>query len=823
MKRWQIRCGLGCFLLIIAGARGVSCYAAPQVQDDGSTIPVTNGSDNEHQVPDSEKSKRQDAGFADLGGNETGLSFLRNMAMDQRTIWTSPFHLRLGDATWLLPLAEATGGLFLTDRATARALSNNPSTLNPSRNFSNYGAAAFVGASGGLYVWGKVARDDHKKETGVLATEAILDSLAVNVALEYSLGREEPYKDQGNGLFFRGGASFPSNHSVVAWSTASVIAHEYPSVLTEILSYGMATAVSVSRVTGKEHFPSDVVVGSAIGWFIGREVYRKHHDPELGGGGWKDLSGGVEAEEHRSPRNMGSPFVPLDSWVYPALERLAALGYISTSIVGMQPWTRIECARLTEEAREGLIVHQTANPEPAALEDRLQLEFEYESNMLSGGRNVTANLDSIYSRVVSISGPDLNNSYHFGQTITYDFGRPFERGTNLQEGGSFSAAAGPVTFYIRAEFQHAPSAPAFSADARNFIGAIDQVPVPPDTPIAAINRPELLDTYLGVNLGNFEIVLGRQSLSWGPGPGGSLLWSDNIEPVDMVQLVNPEPFRLPGFLSYLGPARVDEFFGRLGGHDFIRRPFIYGQKISFKPLPSLELGFGRTVTIGGQGPGATPITTDTLIHSFFGQAQGTSIPGDRHSNMDWTFYVPKVHNYLVFYGELFAEDNFLPIENPPKNPFRPGIYITHFPGIPNLDLHVEAASTESPGQNPANDGRLNYYNFHYRDGYTNDGNLIGNTVGRMGQAYQGWLTYWVSPRSSVQLSYKNSRVDGAFVPGGGAWQDYSVQHEIYLPSGFYLKSQFQFENISRYPILFRGPERNYSAIVEAGYMPGRRN
>jgi hypothetical protein len=129
MKRWQIRCGLGCFLLIIAGARGVSCYAAPQVQDDGSTIPVTNGSDNEHQVPDSEKSKRQDAGFADLGGNETGLSFLRNMAMDQRTIWTSPFHLRLGDATWLLPLAEATGGLFLTDRATARALSNNPSTL----------------------------------------------------------------------------------------------------------------------------------------------------------------------------------------------------------------------------------------------------------------------------------------------------------------------------------------------------------------------------------------------------------------------------------------------------------------------------------------------------------------------------------------------------------------------------------------------------------------------------------------------------------------------------------------------------------------------
>jgi membrane-associated phospholipid phosphatase len=795
----------------------------PQVQNTVSTIAATDGSDQERQAPGSEKPKQQDAGDSHADDNELGLSFLRNMVTDQRTIWTSPFHLRLGDATWLLPLAEVTGGFFATDRATARAISNDSAGLRPSRDLSNYGVAAFVGASGGLYVLGKVARDDHKKETGVLATEAILDSLAVNVALEYSLGREEPYRGQGNGLFFRGGASFPSNHSVIAWSTASVIAHEYPSVLTQILSYGLATAVTASRVTGKEHFPSDVVVGSAIGWFIGREVYRKHHDPELGGGGWKDLSGGVEAEEHRSRRNMGSPFVPLDSWVYPTLERLAALGYISSSIAGMEPWTRIECARLTEEAREGLLQNQPANPELAALEDRLQLEFEYESNLLSGGRNLTANLDSIYSRAVSISGPDLNDSYHFGQTISYDYGRPFERGTNLQDGGSFSAAAGPVTFSIRAEFQHAPSAPPFSADVRNFIGAIDQVPVPPDTPTLAINRPELLDTYLAVNLDNFEIVLGRQSLSWGPGPGGSLLWSDNIEPVNMVRLVNPEPFRLPGFLSFLGPVRADEFFGRLSGHDFIRRPFIYGQKISFKPLPSLELGFGRTVTIGGQGPGATPITTDTLVHSFFGQELRNSIPGDRHTNMDWTFYVPKVHNYLVFYGELFAEDNFLPIENPARNPFRPGIFITHFPGISKLDLHVEATSTESPGQKPANDGRFNYYNSQYRDGYTNGGNLIGNAVGRMGQAYQGWLTYWVSPRSSVQLTYKNSRVDGAFVPGGGAWQDYSVQHEIYLRSGFYLKSRFQFEDISRYPILFGGPERNYSAIVEAGFVPGRRN
>ena len=49
---------------------------------------------------------------------------------------------------------------------------------------------------------------------------------------------------------------------------------------------------------------------------------------------------------------MGSPYVPLDSWVYPAMERLAAFGYIKTASLGIRPWTRMECARLVGEAAE---------------------------------------------------------------------------------------------------------------------------------------------------------------------------------------------------------------------------------------------------------------------------------------------------------------------------------------------------------------------------------------------------------------------------------------------------------------------------------------
>ena len=101
--------------------------------------------------------------------------------------------------------------------------------------------------------------------------------------------RQRPLQGNGNGDFFTGGSSFFSEHSAIAWSIASVWAHEYPGWLSQMAAYGLASTITITRVTAKQHFPSDVIVGSALGWYFGRQVYRAHHDPELGGAPWGSL------------------------------------------------------------------------------------------------------------------------------------------------------------------------------------------------------------------------------------------------------------------------------------------------------------------------------------------------------------------------------------------------------------------------------------------------------------------------------------------------------------------------------------------------------
>ena len=529
------------------------------------------------------------------------------------------------------------------------------------------------------------------------------------------------------------------------------------------------------------------------------------------------------AQDYPRYPGFGSTFVPLDSWVYPALDRLAAYGYVTTSLGGMKPWTRLECARLTDEARDAMTkaIRENRKPEEQAVRLHAALERELASELeaLGGGRYRTVRLESVYTRVLSISGPLLTDGFHFGQTVAYDFGRPFRRGTNAIVGASFRASAGPLALYVRAEYQHAPSASALSDSVRNLIASVDKIPLQPAHPFDAVNRARLLDSYISLNLKNWQFSFGKQSLSWGVGEGGSMLLSDNAEPLYMARITRVVPAKLPGLLNRAGPFRMEFFLGRLEGGVVVAHPLIYGHKFSFKVNPYLEVGYGRTVILGGNAAhGASPFTTANFICSFLGVRRAGGIPGDNRNAFDAVVRIPGLRNSVLLYGELYADDLAFYFVRPPRGAYRVGFYVARLPWLPRIDFRAEAASTVS-APTPDSNGPFNYSNFEYRDGYTNLGVLMGNTVGREGQTYQFWSSYRFGPRNTLQLSLKHSLVDPALIPQGASWQDYSARHEIHLRSGFYVRAFLQYEHIRRFPALFNGPVKNVTAAAELGFAP----
>jgi len=206
----------------------------------------------------------------------------RNLLHDQGAIWTSPAHIRTHDLKWLLPLAAATGVAFATDQHTmTQVVSRDPSFNQASINTSNVLIGSWIAVPVAVYGFGQAHQDEHARQAGILTGESMVDGVVFDEVLKLIFWRERPNVDNARGQFFLTSAgangSFASEHSIVAWSAASALAAEYPAHWTQFALYSAATGVSLTRVMGQEHFPSDVLVGSSIGWLIGHNVVRHHH------------------------------------------------------------------------------------------------------------------------------------------------------------------------------------------------------------------------------------------------------------------------------------------------------------------------------------------------------------------------------------------------------------------------------------------------------------------------------------------------------------------------------------------------------------------
>jgi hypothetical protein len=272
--------------------------------------------------------------------------------------------------------------------------------------------------------------------------------------------------------------------------------------------------------------------------------------------------------------------------------------------------------------------------------------------------------------------------------------------------------------------------------------------------------------------------------------GGGMAYSNNAENIYSFRINRVEPLNIPLLSKLTGPFRYDFMVGKLRGHTYMPNPtyeanpstsvpnvinpgdpWVHIEKISFRPTDNLEFGFERTAIWGGHGHGA--IDPHSFLRSFFsfssptdGSKNGPDDPGARFGAFDFSYRLPFVRNWLTLYTDSEVHDDVSPVDAPRRASWRPGIYLSHVPGIPKLDIRAEAATTDPSSSNDASHyGHFMYWEGIQRQGYTNQGQLFGDWIGREDKGGQAWITYHLKGNEWIQVGLRNQKATKYFIPG----------------------------------------------------------
>jgi hypothetical protein len=539
---------------------------------------------------------------------------------------------------------------------------------------------------------------------------------------------------------------------------------------------------------------------------------------------------------------MGSPYIPVDSWVYPEISRLYSMGYADHVYLGMRPWTRASLSHMLEgidaEIGDANLYGDSTAGEAQAIYAALSQFLHNDSGMQCQTHQGILQIDSVYSVARGISGTPLRDSFHLGSTIINDYGRPFENSFNNYSGASGYATAGRFTLYVRGEFQGAPSAAGYSTALAQTLSAIDlttftnlSTGLPynqstiPMGPIAETTDGRVIEAYASAHILNHEVSFGKQDEWLGPGQGSAMAYSNNAENIYAFHINRIEPLHIPGLSRVLGPFRYEFLVGSLKGHTDPNDPWVHLEKVSFRPTRDLEFGFERTVIWGGKDH--EPITLHSFLQSFFsfdavdGATKfSTRDPGARFGAFDFSYRLPFPRNWLMLYADMEAHDTVSPLFKPLHGTYRPGLYLSHFPGAPKLDLRVEAVNTDSSYPSSIG-GRYQYWEVVQVQGYTNKGQLFGDWIGREDKGGQAWITYHLSGNEWIQAGVRNQKASKDFIQGGTTLNDLNFQLVKRFGRDLEIKGDFVYERYKA-PIYLPGVQTVTNTTVQLTWFPNRK-
>ena len=539
-----------------------------------------------------------------------------------------------------------------------------------------------------------------------------------------------------------------------------------------------------------------------------------------------------------APEEGSAAVIPVDSWVYPAVLRLYSMGYLHSAFVGERPWTEASVGKMLYEL--GQSIDEAKYYDVSTLDEArkayvaLAMELSYSTTKECLLEQERLSMQSVYSAMRAITGTPLRDSFHLGSTMVNDYGRPYANGISSYSGFSATARHGHFLARLRGEFQASPSfagySPAFAqylsetVDTLSYINPATGLPyyqsTLPEGNVTAHHDFNPIEAYVSVHMMNHEFSFGRKDEWLGPAQGGAFAYSNNAENLYALHIDRQDPLEVPILSRITGPFRYEFMVGEVQGHTYMPstpgtsvinwvnpgKPWLHLEKISLKPSRNFELSFERTAIWGGQGHEG--INVRSFLRSFFSFAAGdvkkntNQDPGARFGTFDLSYRLPGVRKWLTAYADSLVHDDVSPVDAPRRAAWRPGVYLSHLPHASRMDFRIEGATTAPPVRmTDASHTTVGYVqrgNFLYwesivRQGYTNNGQIFGDWIGREGKGGQAWITWHTSGSEWIQALYRRQKVTADFIAGGTTLDDVGVQMVKRIKRGVEVDASFRYE------------------------------
>ncbi len=413
-------------------------------------------------------------------------------------------------------------------------------------------------------------------------------------------------------------------------------------------------------------------------------------------------------------------------WTYDAVQKLVDSGLAGPVIFNVKPMTRREMARIVlrvvDRIRTDPDNNHNERKDMEGLLMSLIEEFRPELRSLGFHHDVTEGPEPSAFTLQPVEKVQVRSLFAGnGSRLENQHGEISRGGGNVRVAfNGWAEAGGYAAAYVHPEFFG-------SGEDRRF---------------------RIVEGYASVGYGNVDLTVGRQATWWGPGYHGSMWFSNNAQPPWMVQVRSQEAFELPGFLRPLGQFKLVFHVMRLDKDQVFPRPYVTSARLSWSPSSFLELGFGRSITFGGQGRPA--VRGGDFPRIFFGAGDlsdpNNKFDSDSRGSVDATLRLHDVDRFfpltkdVEIYGEIQIDDTK---GNPAILPNQPGYLVgAYFPnlfGSSRSDLRIEYAYT-SP---------ISFTNFLYTSGFEYKGFPLAHFIGTGGRDLYVRVSRWIDERIQV--------------------------------------------------------------------------